>query len=272
MKARASLGLALLGAMMNLSACSGCSGGHGQAPTGDAGAAAASSSPASGSWLSRRDPGPSSGSPQEALYPTPSREPDWDLDTADAARDYVRRYAFFTKRYGENLDCVDLGASQPAGDKRRVEVKTAPSCPGAGTVRDVFMVDVAGDRLGVDDPAKRDPLARWPDGSSPDGPSTEKVREIVDMKNWQSPVRAVFGHQSLVPVRVQAYGRGTYPVVSIAGWHGPLQRNASPDAFKPLAEELCRTTGGMPLGIFAAMDRVHLLRVRCPAATRFDTL
>jgi hypothetical protein len=225
--------------------------------------------------LSRPDPAspPRAPMPTESVtpIPQPKREPDWDLDGDDAARDYVRRYALGTKRYGESLDCVDVGGSEPAGGRRRVEVKTAANCPGAGTVRDVFLVDVALDRLGVDDRSKRDPLAHWPDGSDPEGPAAT-VREITGMRDWKVPLKDVLQRQQLVPVRVQGYGRGTYPVVTIAGWHAAVLPTATPEALRPFAEALCQASGGMPLGLFAGLDRTLMLRVRCPAATRWDHL
>jgi hypothetical protein len=246
----------------------------------DAGASAPSSgpssSPGSADWLLRRasaHPDPSARPvPSFAPMPVPGRPPDWDLDTDDPARDYVRRYVFSTKRYGDTLDCVELIASQPAGDKRRVEVKTAAACPGAGTQRDVFLVDLAGDRLAVDDKSKRDPLTRWPDGSSADGPPGEIIREITRMNDWKSPLKDVLIKHRLSPIRLQSYGRGSYPVVSLAGWYDIVQLDAPQDVLRPFAEEICRVTGGMPMGILAAADRTRLLRVRCPAATFWDKL
>jgi hypothetical protein len=199
------------------------------------------------------------------------REPDWDLDPDDPARDYVRRYASATRRYGETLDCVTVGASEPSGERRRVEVRTAASCPGAGDPRDVFVVDVAADRLSVDDRAKRDPLARWPDGSDPEGPAGP-VRDDSQMRAWQGPLKDVIRQQAIVPIRVQAYGRGTYPVVTLAGWHAAVMPSTSPDALRPFAEALCKANAGMPLAFFGGLDRTTVLRVRCPGGARWDAL
>jgi hypothetical protein len=201
----------------------------------------------------------------------PKREPDWDLDSDDAARDYVRRYALGTHRYGDTLDCVDVGASQPAGGRRSVEVRTAASCPGAGTVRDVFLVDVAMDRLSVDDKAKRDALARWPDGSDPEGPPGP-VREIGSLREWNGSLKDALQQQLLVPIRVQTYGRGTYPVVTLAGWHGTVMPGADPDALRGFAEAMCRATHGAPMALFGGLDRSLILRVRCPGGTRWERL
>ena len=243
----------------------------------DAAPPAGSAEPAS--FLTRRDPAiarplphPPAVADSAGLLPRASREPDWDLSSDDPALDYARRYAFFTRRYGDGFACVTFGASSQGGTARRVQVTTAASCPGAGAVRDVFLVDVASDHLTVDDPSRRDPLARWPDGSDPDGPPTTPVREIFRMQDWKSPLQDVVRRQMLVPIRVQAYGRGTYPVISIAGWHGFFQQDAPPDALRPLADALCAANGNMPLGVLMAMDRTRLLRVRCPAATRWDRL
>ncbi len=206
------------------------------------------------------------------LPPKPGREPDWDLDASDAASDYVRRYALGTKRYGASLECVDIGHSSRNGDKVTVEVRTSPACPGAGTVRDVFVVDVAGDRLSVDDPAKRDPLARWPDGSDPGAPARE-VLNTSDMRKWNGALKdAVFGKFQLVVIRVQMYGRGSYPVVTIAGWHGAVNMGAAPDDLKSLDEDLCRANEGAPMGIVAGIDRANILRIRCPGPARWDRL
>jgi hypothetical protein len=220
------------------------------------------------SKLSPRAPMPTESA---APIPQPKREPDWDLDSDDPARDYVRRYALGTKRYGESLDCVDVGRSAPAGDRRRVEVKTAAKCPGAGTTRDVFLVDVALDRLGVDDKTRRDPLAHWPDGSDPEGPPGA-VRELSGARDWKVPIKDVLQHAQLVPIRVQGYGRGTYPVITLAGWHAEVVPPASEEALRPFAKALCDASGGAPLALFGGLDRTLLLRIRCPAATRWDHL
>ncbi len=196
--------------------------------------------------------------------PQPTRPPTWDLASDDPAREYARRYVFFTKRYADGLACADFGASQPAGGQRRVEVKAAAACAAAGTVRDVFLVDLAGDHISVDDKAKRDPLARWPDGSDPEGPAGSPVPEITVMKKWTGPVKDALAKHELVALRVQSYGRGTYPVLSLAGWHNEFQKNAPPDALKALAADLCAANQNMPMGLFNTLDRVDMLRIRCP--------
>jgi hypothetical protein len=206
-----------------------------------------------------------------AVPDKPKREPDWDLDSDDPARDYVRRYTLGTHRYGDTLDCVAVGPSQAAGDRRRVEVKNAAGCPGAGTVRDAFLVDVAADRLTVDDKAARDALARWPDGSDAEGPAGA-VREIGSLREWNGALKEALQQQLLVPIRVQTYGRGTYPVVTLAGWHGAVVPGADPAALRGLAEAVCRATHGAPMALMGGLDRSVILRIRCPAATRWDKL
>jgi hypothetical protein len=222
-----------------------------------------------GNLIPRSSPPPVDSS---LLPPKPGREPDWDLDASDAARDYVRRYALATKRYGASPECADIRPSTRTGDRVTVEVRTAAACPGAGTVRDVFVVDVAGDRLSVDDKATRDPLARWPDGSDPEAPPRD-VLNTSDMRKWNGALKdAVFGKFQLVVIRVQMYGRGSYPVVTIAGWHGAVNMSATPDDLRSLDDDLCRANEGAPLGIIAGIDRANILRIRCPGPARWDRL
>jgi hypothetical protein len=277
----ASLALAATG-------CSGCNHGnpeptHDAEPAASAGAASSPSASAAAlaAWRARHprdDAGnliPKSSPPPvdpSLLPPKPGREPDWDLDTGDEARDYVRRYALGTKRYGATLDCAVIQPSARVGNQVMVEVRGAPGCPQAGAVRDVFIVDVAGDRLAVDDKTKRDPLERWPDGSDPGGPAKD-VLNTSDMRKWSGALKdAVFGKRQLVVIRVQMYGRGTYPVITLAGWHGGIEMSATPDDLKAFDDELCRANDGAPLGIIAGIDRANILRIRCPGPARWDRL
>ncbi|HEY8041428.1 MAG TPA: hypothetical protein VIF15_16595 [Polyangiaceae bacterium] len=271
---------ALIALALPVAGCGGCGKTAPEPLVQDEGGAAAADTAGASAWLARhpRDDGghliPRSSPPPDdpsAQPPKPSRDPDWDLDSDDAARDYVRRYALGTKRYGTALDCVEVAASSPAGDRRSVAVKTAAGCPGAGTVRDVFLVDVAGDRMTVDDRSTRDPLARWPDGSDPEGPS-EKLSEMVNVQAWRGPVKDQLTALLLVPIRVQTYGRGTYPVVTLAGWHGAVSPGASPSELRSMAESVCRATGGAPMAFLAGIDRSRILRIRCPGGARWDAL
>lgn len=206
--------------------------------------------------------------PSGEIPPTPKREPDWDLDPDDPARDYVRIYAIGTKRYGDSLDCVNLGRSSPGPSGRRVEATVAAGCADAGSVRDVFLVDVAADHLTIDGPA----LARWPDGSDPQGPPTKPVRQATSMRDWKSPLHVAITQAQLVPIRLQTYGRGTYPVITLAGWHGAIHPQASADQLKPLAQDLCKANADLPLAFFAGVDRSTTLLIRCPASVRWDKL
>jgi hypothetical protein len=138
-------------------------------------------------------------------------------------------------------------------------------------VRDVFIVDVAGDRLTLDDKTQRAALARWPDGSDPEGPPGE-VRQLDDLRKWQGPLGEAFRARMLVPIRVQAYGRGTYPVVTIAGWHAEVVPGAPLDGLASVARDLCQADGSLPLGILAGIDRSLMLRIRCPGEVRWDRL
>jgi hypothetical protein len=263
--------------------CSGCS--RTAEPSPAASSSVGDAGRAGPSWLAHPHPSLAMSAPpvptDDPLVFKPGRDPDMDLDTNDPASDYVRRYVATTKRYGDRLDCIDIQASKPAGDKRSVEVRNAVTCPTplppgqtAGAVRDGFVVDVAGDHLSLDDPSKREPLQKWADGSDPEGPAL-KVREIIDTTRWKSPLNDAIRSQLLVPLRVQAYGRGTYPVVTLAGWYGVVQPGAAPDTLRPLATALCAANGGLPLGLLTAMDRSKILRIRCPKegpSSRWDTL
>jgi hypothetical protein len=71
---------------------------------------------------------------------------------------------------------------------------------------------------------------------------------------------------------VQLYGRGSYPVVTLAGWHGPVERNMTPGQLEAPAKALCEANEGQPLGIFGGLDRTSLLRIVCPGSAHFDTL
>jgi hypothetical protein len=138
-------------------------------------------------------------------------------------------------------------------------------------VRDVFLVDLASDHLTVDDKGKREPLARWPDGSDPEGPPGP-VNEMGTLRNWRGPLKDALSAQLLVPVRIQSYGRGSYPVVTIAGWHAAITPNASPPRLDTFADAVCKANGGAPMGLFAGLDRSLILRVRCPGGARWQRL
>jgi hypothetical protein len=205
----------------------------------------------------------------------------WDLDPQDAARDYVKRYIKTTKRYGDKTDCMLVGKSTDAsGGRRAVEVhETSTPPPGArsraqpcGTAnakRDVFYVDIVGDRLTVDDPPTRAPLAPWPDGSKPDAPPAE-VSSINSIREWRTPMADAFQKLKLSPIRIQGYGRGTYLVITLAGWRAPLARDASDAAMKDAANKLCAVNDGRAFAVTAPFDARTWLRIKCDGTYRWE--
>lgn len=205
----------------------------------------------------------------------PTHEPTWDLGTADPAREYVVRYVRATRRYGEKTDCVAVGASiEKTAGARVVVVKDDPkSRCGGNAVRDAFVVDVDGDRLALD-PASGDGgglLLTWPDGSDPGGPPSP-VRSMEDTGDWPSSLNDVLKSMKLTVVRVQLYGRGTYPVVTLAGFRAPVKSMASPTELAPVTAKVCAATKGEGLGLFGGLNRRDLLRIRCPQGARWEQL
>ena len=204
---------------------------------------------------------------QDAVAPIAHREPDWDLDKTDPARDYVRRYIWGTSRYGAMSPCVDAQPSFPADGKTEVHVVDAvpPRCGPTG-VEETFAVDVSADRLElVKQQVDRPKLKKWLDGSDPYGPPKTPVPEFTDPGKWTALTGQALKKERLVPIRIQMYGRGTYPFVTLAGWPEWFPRNmdqATRDAF---AVKLCSGSQNMPLGIIAGLDRSNVLRIRCGA-------
>jgi hypothetical protein len=209
------------------------------------------------------------------LAPVGKRPPDWDLDATDPARDYVERYIQSTSRYGAETACVHAQASSRSGDdEATVEARDTTSdagCHGSDAVRDRFVVSVAQDRLRLADGSRGAPLAPWPDKSDPTAAAAPSPVE-ADMGSWRSPIREALVAMNLVPLRLQWFGRGSYPVVSIAGWRPPMALDGGASTLLDDARKLCAASNGQPLAIFGGMDRQHLLRIRCPAVARWDTL
>jgi len=205
--------------------------------------------------------------------PAASREPDWGLDLADPAKDYVQRYLRATKRYGAQSKCVVVGASKFTGERSVVETHNdaGGACGKAGELRDRFFVTVATDRMSLDESLHPAKLQSWPDGSDP-AAAPAKVADVQDLRAWKIGLGDTLRKLLLVPLRVQLYGRGTFPVVSIAGWHGPVLRTMSPAELADPAKKLCDANEGEPLGIIAGVDRATLLRITCPAGAKFETL
>jgi hypothetical protein len=201
------------------------------------------------------------------IVPVAKRDPDWDLDKQDPARDYVRRYVWGVARYGEMSRCVDAQPSEPANGKTVVHVADAvpPRCPPTG-VDETFAVDVAADRLElVHQQVDRPKLAPWLDRSDPYAPPKSPVPEFADPNKWNTPTGKALKEARLVPIRIQMYGRGTYPFVMLAGWPDWFPRTIDQATRDSFAAKLCAGSQGMPLAIAAGLDRSNVLRVRCGA-------
>ena len=93
-----------------------------------------------------------------------------------------------------------------------------------------------------------------------------------DLRAWRAPLHDTLVALHLTPIRVQYYGRGSYPVITLAGWHDPLTPAASSDAMRDAAQKICASTKGSPVGLFAALNRATILRVRCPDQARWERL
>jgi hypothetical protein len=205
--------------------------------------------------------------------PPPVRTPDWTFDPADPAKDYVGRYLRASMRYGAETSCVLLGKSTFRNGESTVEVRNPAdgSCGKPGELRDAFLANVSTDRIRIDDPEHHPPMKAWPDGSMPDaGPGL--VVEITDLHGWKTPLHDAIKQQQLYPLRVQLYGRGTYPVITLAGWHALFVPKGDLAALKPAAEALCTANKGAPMGFFAATDRTLMLRVDCPGDPHWEKL
>ncbi len=250
----------------------GCKDKGSPAPAPSSTAAAQTPSSAPSSRLKRDEMGhlsPKTPRPQDNpadMPPHASRDPDWDLDKSDPARDYVERYVRATMRYGPETKCVETKVSGQSGAKAIVEVRDKKDgCPTPrADARDVFLVDVTGDRL---ESAKGGTLAKWPDGSDPAAPANASP---VELDPWSSPLKDVLIEMRLTPIRAQAYGRGSYLLVTIAGWRAPVTVNAPPELTRPFAERVCAATGGLPIAFVAGIDRATVLRVKCPGTARWD--
>jgi hypothetical protein len=200
-------------------------------------------------------------------------EPTWSLDPDDPAKDYVGRYLKATKRYGDKTSCVTVEKSTFSDGKSTVETRNdaSGSCGAANAIRDRFFVTVATDRMSLDPSLGQPPLGKWPDGSDPDGPA-KKVVDLQDMRTWHAGLHEAFHALQLAPLRLQLYGRGTYAIVSLAGWHGPVMRDMTPAQLAGPAKTLCDANDGSPLAMFAGLDRSTLLRIDCPGSAHFETL
>jgi hypothetical protein len=200
------------------------------------------------------------------------REPDWDLDPTDPAEDYVERYILATQRYATERRCVHAQPSRVESGRTLVETRDSneSGCSGTNAVRDTFAVDVEHDHLELADPARGAPLADWPDGSRPGGMPTPSPKEGPPVDTWSSPLRPALTALELVPLRVQFYGRGSYPLISLAGWHGILTQASTPAQLEEVVTKVCKASAGFPVGIIATMDRSTVLRIRCSLGGSHD--
>lgn len=224
-----------------------------------------------GHLLPRTEPPPLTSAER---VPTPGREPDWDIDSSDPARDYVNRYILATKRYADKTGCVRASAPRSDGNRTlvdAVEVKDDP-CKLGGAVLDTFAVRAGDDRLELANPKKGAPLAKWPDGSAPDAPPSGKVLGEDDIHKWNAPIHEYLVKMRFTPIRVQYYGRGSYPVITLAGWREPLQPGSSAESMAGIAKGICDATKGAPVGLFGGVNRADILRVRCPDKARWERL
>ncbi len=223
--------------------------------------------------MERAAPPPADASPAAQDTARPARLPDWALDPDDPAKDYVGRYLRATTRYHADTACVVLGKSSFKNGDYLVEVRNPAdgSCGNPGDLRDTFIANVATDRMRIDDPAHHAPLKAWPDGSMPDAAPAD-VLSISDLKKWKTPVHDTIKEQQLYPLRIQLYGRGTYPVVTLAGWHALFDPKGDVSAIKPAARAFCTANNGSPMGFFAEMNRKLLLRIDCPDNPHWEDL
>jgi hypothetical protein len=87
----------------------------------------------------------------------------------------------------------------------------------------------------------------------------------------KTPLRDKLRAMQLVPLRLQLYGRGSYQVISIAGWHADVVPDASAAQLDDVARRICDVSK-RPIGIFAGMDRQTILRIRCPGQAVVEKL
>ena len=204
-----------------------------------------------------------------------TREPDWDLDPSDPARDYVERYIQATRRYAAERPCVHAQASRVEGGRTLVDTRDSSEngCKGTGAVRDTFAADVEHDRLDLADPARGAPLADWPDGSNPggmpgagsEGGATDRQVGVADPKGAEEPRAratpcAVLRARELPGDQRRRVAREddahVVPRRAGGGRDGDLRRVVRVPAGDPR-----RRTIGRPC-----------LRIKCPASTRWDHL
>jgi hypothetical protein len=199
--------------------------------------------------------------PAETQAAPDLRVPDLDLDAKDPAQDYVGRYVRATKRYGDDATCARLDRSKLDAGRRVVPVRGRARC-GSADLHDEFVVDVAADRLALGPGSNGGPLAAWPDGSAPDAEG-HGVQTLVGAKDWASPVVDAMNDLGLSPSRVEVYGRGTYRIVSLAGWTEPVAKDAPREGLRAVGKKLC-AANGESFALLGGGAPYELARIRCP--------
>src|SRR5262249_11099583 len=160
-------------------------------------------------------------------------------------------YVRATNRYGAKTACARASASRSDGGRALVDVaggKDAP-CSLGGAVLDTFAVRASADRPELAGPKRGAALAEWPARSAPGGPPGGKVPAEDDLHKWTSPLHELLSGMHFTAIRVQYYGRGSYPVVTLAGWRDPI-RPGGADDLHDLAQKICGATKGAPVGLF----------------------
>jgi hypothetical protein len=132
-------------------------------------------------------------------------------------------------------------------------------------------VNVSQNRMTLDDPTHHAELQKWPDGSKPDeGPGP--VNGVDNIPQWKSTLKDAIKAMQFTAIRIQLYGRGTYPVITLSGWRDPILRDTPIEALHEPARKLCAANGNRPLALFGGLDRVNLLRIDCPDKARWEVL
>src|SRR5438093_761061 len=93
-----------------------------------------------------------------------------------------------------------------------------------------------------DDPALMPPTP----GGDPGGPVAAPVEADAPPAKLKDALFAA----KLTPVRTQLYGRGSYVVITLAGWRPPLTPSAAPASMSELVRATCAASDGLPFGLF----------------------
>jgi hypothetical protein len=79
-----------------------------------------------------------------------------------------------------------------------------------------------------------------------------------------------FQKLQLSPIRIQGYGRGTYLLITLAGWRAPLARDASDVEMKDAANKLCAVNDGRSFAVTTPFDARTWLRIKCDGTWRWE--